>query len=171
MMILSVISFALLFGYLITMAKRKGVPDMVSDTFYQLDKGKGWIFSAVLTASALMMMVCLLDSNKGLACAAFVGTVGVMFVGGAPNYLSQDEYLVHKTAAVVAAVGCTVWCLSVNIWPTVTLAALYAAYLAMREVAKAAEGVWWIAPAAKGWHPWYWAETAAFMDVFVTWWI
>ena len=171
MMILSVISAALLFGYLVTMAKRKGVPDMVSDTFYQLGKGKGWVFSAVLTASALMMMVCLLDSGRGLACAAFVGTVGVMFVGGAPNYLSQDEYLVHKTAAVVAAVGCTLWCLSVNIWPTIILAAIYAAYLAMREVAKAAEGVWWIAPAAKGWHPWYWAETAAFADIFLTYWV
>ena len=101
MTILSVISCVLLFGYLLTMAWRKGIPDMVSDTYYQLGAKKGWIFTAVLSASALMMMIAILDSGRGLQAAAFIGTAGLVFVGFAPNYLSQDEYPVHKGAAFV----------------------------------------------------------------------
>ena len=168
MMILSIISFVLLFGYLGVMAKSKGIPDMVSDTYYQLGK-HGWLFTAVLTASALMMMIAILDSGRGLQAAAFIGTAGLIFVGFAPNYLSQDEYHVHKGAAILSALGCVAWCLSVNIYPTLIIATLYLLYHAAYMVRKAAEIPYWMPSIGSPWHPWYWAEVACFMDVFATW--
>ncbi len=167
MFLLSLTSFFLLGGYLLLTAMRFGIPDMVSDTYYQLGK-KGWVFSAVLSACALLMMVAILDADKGVQCLAFMGTAGLVFVAFAPDYLDQDEYKVHKGGATVAALGCVAWCLSVNIWPTVAIGGLYALYLAAREVGKASEMVWWLASVGKGWHPWYWAEVACFADVFVT---
>lgn len=167
---LSIFAALLLFGYLGAMAWKHGIPDMVSDTYYQLGK-RGCIFIAVMAISAILMMVAILDSERGLQAAAFIGTMGLVFVGFAPNYLDKDEYKVHKGAAIVSATGCLAWCLSVNIWPTLALATAYAAYLFVREVFKAMEGVWWAAPAAEGWHPWYWAEVAAFADIFLTYWV
>lgn len=166
----SIASFVLLFGYLAIMAWKNGIPDMVSDTFYQLGKKHGWIFSAVLTVCALTMMVVLLDSGLGFQPAAFIGTAGVVFVAFAPNYLSQDEYTVHKSAATASAMACTAWCLSVCIWPTIIIAAAYLLYLSALNVKKSLWGVWWVAPLQEPWHPWYWAEAACFADVFITYW-
>ena len=169
MAILSIISFALLFGYLGVMAKSKGIPDMVSDTYYQLGK-HGWLFTAVLTASALLMMMPILDSGRGLQAAAFIGTAGLIFVGFAPNYLSQDEYRIHKSAAILSALGCVVWCLSVNIWPTLIIATLYLLYHTAYMVHKAAEMPYWMPSIGSPWHPWYWAEVSCFADVFASYW-
>ena len=173
MLITSLFAALILSGYLLAMRTWCGQADMVSDTYYQLRRacGQGWPFSVVLLASALMMMVCMLSSGQGLQCMAFVGTAGLAFVALAPNYLSQDEKAVHKGGALVAALGCTVWSLTVSPWPTITIAALYAAYLIIYSVAKAMDGVWWIAPCAKGWHPWYWAEVACFANTFITYWL
>ena len=167
MMILSVISAVLLFGYLLAMACRHGIPNMVSDTYYQLGK-HGWLFTAVLTASALMMMIAILDSGRGLQAAAFIGTAGLIFVGFAPNYLSQDEYHVHKSAAILSALGCVAWCLSVNIWPTLIIATLYLLYHTAYTVRKSAEMPYWMPSIGSPWHPWYWAEVSCFADVFAS---
>ena len=170
MMILSIISALLLFGYLLAMACRHGIPNMVSDTYYQLGK-YGWLFTAVLSASALMMMIPILDSGRGLQAAAFIGTAGLIFVGFAPNYLSQDEYHVHKGAAILSAVGCVTWCLSVNIYPTLIIATLYLLYHTAYTVRKSAEIPYWMPSIGSPWHPWYWAEVSCFADVFGSYWI
>ena len=126
MYILSVISFLLLGGFLLLAAMRFGVPAMVSDVYYQLqnctgsevigDKNKrnyGWVFTAVIVTCAVLMMVCMLDTGKGVQFLAFIGCVGLMFVGFAPNYLDADAYPIHKAGALVAAAGCVGWCRSV----------------------------------------------------------
>ncbi len=162
MAILSIISAVLLFGYLGAMAWKKGVPDMVSDTYYQLGK-HGYIFTAVMSISAILMMMAILDSGRGLQAAAFIGTMGLVFVGFAPNYLDKDEYKVHKGAAIVSALGCLAWCLSVNIWPTLAIGSLYAVYWVATDIAE-------LASKERKHHPWYWAEVSCFADVFVSYW-
>lgn len=122
MYILSVISFLLLGGFLLLAAMRFGVPAMVSDVYYQLqdctgsevigDKRKrnyGWVFTAVMVTCAILMMVCMLDTDKGVQFLAFIGCGGLMFVGAAPNYLDADAYPIHKGGAIVAAAGCVGW--------------------------------------------------------------
>lgn len=180
MWLLSLISFLLLGGFLLLSAMRFGVPDMVSDTYYQLQgttgsevlggktkRNFGWVFSVVMVLVALLMMVAILDLGKGIQCLAFIGCGGLAFVGCAPNYLG-DESKVHKIAALVAAAGCVGWCLSVCWWVTAIIAILYILYVAyafhLYEELSISKRHW----LAK---PWYWLEVSAFLDVFVTYWI
>lgn len=179
MYILSIISSLLLGGFLLLAAMRFGVPAMVSDVYYQLqkctgsevigDKRKrnyGWLFTFVMVTCAVLMMVCMLDTGKGVQFLAFLGCGGLMFVGAAPNYLDSDAYPIHKVGALVAAAGCVGWCLSVCWSLTLIIACLYA--FAMIKVY--ARNKFINFKAAKC-HPWYWLEVSAFLDVFVTYWI
>ena len=172
MYILSVISFLLLGGFLLLAAMRFGVPAMVSDVYYQLqnctgsevigDKNKrnyGWVFTAVMVASAILMMVCMLDTGKGVQFLAFIGCVGLMFVGAAPNYLDADAYPIHKGGALVAAAGCVGWCLSACWVPTSVIALIYLLLVSCSDDEERYN------PAL------YMAEVAGFLDVFVTYWV
>ncbi len=181
---LSLISFLLLGGFLLLTAMRYGIPDMVSDTFYQLQdttgseiigtqkkRNFGWVFSLIMVVVAILMTMYLLDLGQGIQFLAFVGCCGLAFVGLTPNYVDQSEGRVHKTAATIAAVGCVGWCLSVTPWVTVLIASLLALYLALVSVAKTLNGIWYLTRRNLSYHPWYWAEVAAFVDVFITGWV
>lgn len=179
MWLLSLISFLLLGGFLLLSAIRFGVPDMVSDTYYQLQgttgsevlggktkRNFGWVFSVVMVLIAFLVMVAILDLGRGVQCLAFIGCAGLAFVGCAPNYLG-DESKVHKIAALVAAAGCVGWCLSVCWWVTFVIALIYTVYLLVIDFFKVANGIWYISKDVK-FHPWYWLEIAGFADVFLT---
>lgn len=178
MWIFSLISFLLLGGFLLLSAMRFGIPDMVSDTYYQLQgttgsevlggkvkRNFGWVFSVVMCLVAFLMMVAILDLDKGLQCLAFIGCAGLAFVGCAPNYLGDDSK-VHKIAAIMSAIGCVGWCLSVCWWVTLLVSCLYA--FAMIKVY---DRNTFIGFKVVSYHPWYWLEVSAFLDVFVTYWI
>ena len=171
MYVLSIISFLLWAGFLLLAAMRFGVPAMVSDVYYQLqnctgseavgDKRKqnyGWVFTAVMVTCAILMLIPMLDSGNGIQCLAFLGCAGLMFVGAAPNYIDKDTLPVHKCGAIVAAIGCVGWCSSVNLAPTLLLA-IAVLIIYFPPAAK---------PKAVGC---YWAEIAAFLDVYLTYWI
>lgn len=171
MYILSIISFLLLGGFLLLAAMRFGVPAMVSDVYYQLqdctgsevigDKRKrnyGWVFTAVMVTCAILMLIPLLDTGKGVQCLAFIGCGGLMFVGAAPNYLDADAYPIHKVGALVAAVGCVGWCLSVCWVPTAILAFIYLLLVGYSDDDGECKPVW------------YMAEVAGFLDVYITYW-
>lgn len=168
-MTLALIAFILLASLLVGTAWKHGLPEMVSDTYYQLGKRWGWLFSAVMVTVAWLMMVAILDTGKGAQPLAFIGCAGLVFVGVAPNYCDKDTYPVHKGGAMVAALGCVGWCMSVTWWPTLLLATMYAAYIAVCEAYKILDAVWYMSKGGKTYfHPLYWAEVAGFADVFVT---
>lgn len=171
MYVLSIISFLLLAGFLLLAAMRFGVPDMVSDVYYQLQncagsevignkrkQNYGWVFTLVMFVSAVLMLISMLDCGKGVQCLAFLGCAGLMFVGFVPRYLDSNEHAIHKSAAITSAVGCVGWCASVNLVPTLLLA-IAALIIYFPPVVK---------PKAVGC---YWAEVAAFLDVFLTYWL
>ena len=96
---LAFISFLLLGGYLLLMALRFGIPNMVSDTYYQLQpttgseiapfrkpRNMGWIFSLIMVAVAFIMLISLLDTGMGIQFLAFLCCAGLCFVGFSPNY-------------------------------------------------------------------------------------
>lgn len=165
---LAFISFLLLGGYLLLMALRFGIPNMVSDTYYQLQpttgseiasfrkaRNMGWIFSLIMVAVAFLMLICLLDTGMGIQFLAFLGCAGLCFVGFSPNYCDRDAYSVHKMAAIIAAVGSVGWSMSVSIIPTLVILTAYLAYAYHSRRDKAS-------------HPWYWVEVCGFIDVFAT---
>lgn len=161
MLSLSLVAFLLVGGLLATAGVLYGTPAMVSDVYYQLERmKKGWVFSAVMTLSALLMAMCLLDTEQGVQCLAFLGCAGLAFVGVAPKYIDKEEGSVHKGGAVAAALGCTGWCLSVCWWVTLAVAALYLVLLFTgKEEGKESTM-----------QPWYCAEVAVMLDVFLTYW-
>ena len=171
---LSLISFLLFGGYLLLMGMRFGIPDMVSDTYYQLQntsgRKMGWLFTIVMMATAMLMLCCILDTGRGVQFFAFLGCTGLAFVGVTPNYVDQTEGRMHKAGAFIAAAGCVGWCLSVLPLPTILIAAGYAVYLMATSLFKVLNGIWYISKNVK-FHPWYWAEVAAFADVFSTVWV
>ena len=170
-MLLSVISFLLLGGFLFLAAMRFGVPTMVSDVYYQLQdytgsevidnklkRNYGWVFTAIMVASSILMLISMLDCGMGIQCLAFLGCAGLMFVGFVPRYLDSAEHIIHKSAAITAAIGCVGWCASVNLIPTILLA--IAVLIIYFPPAKKPKSVGY-----------YWAEVAAFLDVYLTYWI
>ena len=171
MHVLSIISFLLWAGFLLLAAMRFGIPDMMSDVYYQLqkctggevigDKRKrnyGWVFTAVMVASSILMLIPMLDCGMGIQCLAFLGCAGLMFVGFVPRYLDSAEHIIHKSAAITSAIGCVGWCASVNPIPTILLAiAVLIIYFPPAKKPNSVE--------------YYWAEIAAFLDVYLTYWI
>lgn len=170
-MLLSIISFLLLGGFLFLAAMRFGVPTMVSDVYYQLQdytgsevvdnklkRNYGWVFTAIMVASSILMLIPMLDSGSGIQCLAFLGCAGLMFVGFVPRYLDSAEHIIHKSAAITSAIGCVGWCASVNLIPTILLA--IAVLIIYFPPAKKPKTVGY-----------YWAEIAAFLDVYLTYWI
>ena len=170
-MLLSIISFLLLGGFLFLSAMRFGIPTMVSDVYYQLQdytgsevidnklkRNYGWVFTAIMVASSILMLIPMLDSGKGIQFLAFLGCAGLMFVGFVPRYLDSAEHIIHKSAATTSSIGCVGWCASVNLIPTILLA-IAVLIIYFRPAKK---------PKAVGY---YWAEIAAFLDVYLTYWI
>ena len=161
-------AFLLLGGYLLLVALRFGIPNMVSDTYYQLQgctgseiapfkypRNMGWIFSLLMVTVSFLMLICLIETGRGIQFLAFLGCAGLCFVGCAPSYYDRDVYSVHKSAAIIAAVGSIGWCLSVSIVPTLVILAIYLFYAYRSRGSNSRR-------------PWYWAEVCGFADVFLT---
>lgn len=119
---LSIIAALLFVVMLCVVINKYGVPDMVSSIYYLMGK-KGWVFQMVMILFGMLMMVCLLDCEKGVQCLAFLSCAGLMFVGAAPRFMNEDRG-VHKAAATICAMAGIGWCLSANF--VMTIAAIVA---------------------------------------------
>lgn len=95
---------------------------MVSSIYYLLGKS-GWVFQVVMMSVGMLMLMCLLDCEKGVQCLAFLACGGLMFVGAAPRFMNEDRG-VHKAAATICAMAGIGWCLSANF--VMTIAAIIA---------------------------------------------
>ena len=119
---LSIIAALLFVVMLIVVIEEYGVPEMVSSIYYLLGKS-GWVFQVVMMAVGMLMLMCLLDCEKGVQCLAFLSCAGLMFVGAAPRFMNEDRG-VHKAAATICAMAGIGWCLSANF--VMTIAAIVA---------------------------------------------
>lgn len=119
---LSIIAALLFVVMLIVVIEEYGVPEMVSSIYYLLGKS-GWVFQVVMMSVGMLMLMCLLDCEKGVQCLAFLACGGLMFVGAAPRFMNEDRG-VHKAAATICAMAGIGWCLSANY--VMTIAAIVA---------------------------------------------
>lgn len=152
MILLAVFAELLFVTMLCVVINKYGVPDMVSTIYYLLGKS-GWVFQVVMIAFGILMMVCLLDSGRGVQCFAFLACAGLMFVGAAPKFLDESERKIHKTAAITSAMASVAWCLTVDWRFVFTFIAWY--------------GMFWVCK-DKNSKPWFMAEVMAVMLVLLT---
>ena len=151
---LSIIAALLFVVMLFVVIGKYGVPEMVSSIYYLLGKS-GWVFQVVMMSVGMLMLICLLDCEKGVQCLAFLACGGLMFVGAAPKFLEESERRVHKTAATVSAVASVGWCLTVEWRMVLVFLAWY--------------GVYWVGRDDDS-KPWFMAEVTAVMLVLLTYW-
>lgn len=145
---LSIIAALLFVVMLFVVIKEYGVPEMVSSIYYLLGKS-GWVFQVVMVAVGMLMLMCLLDCEKGVQCLAFLACGGLMFVGAAPRFMNGDRG-VHKAAATICAMAGISWCLSANF--VMTIAAIVAYVIGIICVKKLRKYALFIAEAAAiGW--------------------
>lgn len=151
--LLTILLALLLAAYLIVCGRRWGVPDMISDTYYQ---GAGKWFSALMAVEAISIAfeVIKYEDNSFLwTTCGLVGCAGLLTVGLVPMYHHCDKcHWAHKAGAYVAAAGCLSWCMAVNPLPVMYVAILYAAHMV----------------GSAGQKPWYVAEICGFLAVFTT---
>lgn len=150
---LSIIAALLFVVMLFVVIKKYGVPEMVSSIYYLLGKS-GWVFQVIMMSVGMLMLMCLLDYEKGVQCLAFLACGGLMFVGAAPRFMNEDRG-VHKTAAITSAMASVAWCLTVD-WRMVL------AFLTWY-------GVYWVSRDNDS-KPWFTAEVMAVMLVLLTYW-
>lgn len=120
---LSIIAALLFVVMLIVVIKKCGIPEMVSSIYYLLGKS-GWVFQVVMMSVGMLMLMCLLDCEKGIECLAFLACGGLMFVGAAPRFMNEDRG-VHKAAATICAMAGIGWCLSANFIMTIAAIIVY----------------------------------------------
>lgn len=120
---LSIIAALLFVVMLFVVIKKYGVPEMVSSIYYLLGKS-GWVFQVVMMSVGMLMLMCLLDYEKGVQCLAFLACGGLMFVGAAPRFMNEDRG-VHKAAATICAMAGVGWCLSANFIMTIAAIVAY----------------------------------------------
>nr|DAJ04010.1 MAG TPA: hypothetical protein [Caudoviricetes sp.] len=145
---LSIIAALLFVVMLIVVIGKYGVPEMVSSIYYLLGKS-GWVFQVVMVSVGMLMMMCLLDCEKGVQCLAFLACGGLMFVGAAPRFMNEDRG-VHKAAATICAMAGIGWCLSANF--IMTIAAIVAYMIGVICVKKLRKYALFVAEAAAiGW--------------------
>lgn len=120
---LSIIAALLFVVMLIVVIGKYGVPEMVSSIYYLLGKS-GWVFQVVMMSVGMLMLMCLLDCEKGVQCLAFLACGGLMFVGAAPRFMNEDRG-VHKAAATICAMAGVGWCLSANFIMTIAAIVAY----------------------------------------------
>ena len=120
---LSIIAALLFVVMLIVVIKKCGIPEMVSSIYYLLGKS-GWVFQVVMMSVGMLMLMCVLDCEKGVQCLAFLACGGLMFVGATPRFMNEDRG-VHKAAAVISAMAGIGWCLSANFIMTIAAIVAY----------------------------------------------
>lgn len=145
---LSIIAALLFVVMLIVVIGKYGIPEMVSSIYYLLGKS-GWVFQVVMMSVGMLMLMCLLDCEKGVQCLAFLSCAGLMFVGAAPRFMNEDRG-VHKAAATICAMAGIGWCLSANF--IMTIAAIVAYVIGIAYIKRLRKYALFIAEvAAIGW--------------------
>lgn len=172
MIYISIFTAIVLIGFLLFCYVSFGIPEMISDNYYNLKEkvGSGSLFSIVMFIVGFGMMICLLDTEQGIQPFAFGSGAGLLFVSVAPNFKEMDVRIVHKAGAILSGLCGVCWCLSVNVWTTIIIGIAYALYLSAVDFYKAMDSIWYLRKNAV-FHPLYWAEAAAFLDIFITYWL
>ena len=153
MSILAIISAILFAIYLILMAEFHGVQPSISDNYYV--SKHPWTFTLAMWTVAFMMLPPMLSATTEMfQFTAFLSCAGIAFVGAAAAYRQSLSNTVHTIGAVIAALFAIIWAYTICP-PLPTIAILAAVNILLSKVS----------------NKMYWIEIAAFIMVYVTYFI
>lgn len=102
MNILALISFVVLFSYIIYVDVTIGITKSLSASYYEVKHG--WLFQLALGITGLLMMIVLLEMTaERYKFLAFFSTSALMFVAVAPNFKDKLADKVHAVSAYISA--------------------------------------------------------------------
>lgn len=174
MLCLSIISAIILVSYLIFCYGLFGVTEMIGDTYQKLQgvsKHFETFFSVTMFIVGLSILMCLLDSGQGIQAFAFGAGAGLMFISVVPNFNDVDVSTMQKIGAIFSAICNLSWCLSANCLPTIFIALIFSVYLSLCCLDKKIATTVHFENTVSKCNWLYWAEVAAFVDVYITYWL
>ena len=150
---LAIISAILFAIYLFCMAEFHGVQPSISDNYYV--SKHPWTFTLAMWTVAFMMLPPMLSATtETFQFTAFLSCAGIAFVGAAAAYKQSMTNTVHTIGAVIAALFAIIWAYTICP-PLPTIAILAAVNILLSKVSNKI----------------YWIEIAAFIMVYVTYFI
>ena len=123
MIYLVLAAFALYFSYNLAILNLFGIPNSLSQTYYEFKERKSWqriFFPIMMLGVGILLLPAWLEISEGtnFMFTAFFAAGGIMFSGSAPAFNSSDlEDRVHTGSAFFAAIFALLWVILVaNLW-------------------------------------------------------
>lgn len=126
---------------------RKGIPESLSATYYDLG-GKGWLFQVFMFIEAILMFFVWLPLvSEWHEWLVFLSCSSLLFVSAAPSFRLELDGLVHYSSAVVSCVCIILWQILEGLWDVTLLFLWIGGMLALTWKDK---WCWWVECAVVG---------------------
>ena len=138
--IILILLAALCAGYMV-FSLRKGVPESLSATYYDLGR-RGWVFQVfVATVAAMLYVVWMPRSEAGHEWMVFLSCASLLFVAAAPCFRLSLQGMVHYSSAVVCCLCAVSWQIAEGLWDVT----LWFAWIGgMLSLAWRRQWCWWM---------------------------
>lgn len=101
------LSALLLTVYIAVFVSCHGLPESVSDSYYQIEHK--WMFSAIVAICGALLLIPWLNLNEDVQCLAFLSVASLMFIAASPAFKDGLTRSVHIGASVVMFAGAILW--------------------------------------------------------------
>ena len=138
--IILVVLAVLCVGYMV-FSMRRGVPESLSATYYDLGR-YGWVFQAfVALVAAMLYFVWFPVSDDGHEWMVFLSCASLLFVAAALCFRLPLEGMVHYSSAVVCCLCAVSWQMAEGLWDVT----LWFAWIGgMLSLACRRQWCWWM---------------------------
>lgn len=112
MMLPVLMGLLIIIGYLCVVCMKWGRQTSISQSYYVLPVGWGWVFRVVMFSQIVCLLPCMLEvSGECCEWLAFVTMVGIGMVGAAPELHDAWQEKVHNVGGWLSVLGCLFWLL------------------------------------------------------------
>lgn len=101
-----IISLVILFTYVIWTSVTYGVPDSISQSYYNLKWNP--LFTIVIWTTTALIVPALMESTEPTQIVPFLGIFGLLLVGAAPRVRDYDR-TIHVIGACMAGIFSQLW--------------------------------------------------------------
>lgn len=163
MILLVLMSFILIAGYVFAMIKRgKEIPYSISDTYYALTH-KFWFTLCMIGSGELLLPAALEASSENSQFLVFLSVVGMIVLGVSPNFKGSQK-TAHCIGAAMSLIFSQIW-VGCNAWYWLFLWVGLIAYLAI-SISENWTGNFIVTLVKR--KPMFWIEIVSLLTVFLT---